>query len=623
MMHKYIVFISPSTEAAALATGMTAGEQDIEIVTTRLHEGVKAARAAVRTGARVLISRGFTYHMIAEKLPHIPLVELEFSGYDILRAYLEAEKTGKSIAIVDSLAVIEGATSVEDILEVKDKSLKIVVNSYQDYAVGIDQAVAAGAGCVIGNQAISQRAVARGLCGIVIGSGQEALNRAFLTARHLLAVEQLRDANAQQIETIINSVDYGILAINKEAGITAVNNEADRILSLAGVDGTARQTLVGRLRRCMADGDRHIGIIEKIAADVEVVVNYHSIISHGQVIGGVATLQELGHFQAVERKTREELARRGRMAKYSFLDIKSESAGMRTAIADAKRFARYNDTVLILGETGVGKEYFAHAIHLASDRKNGPFVAVNCAAIPENILESELFGYAEGAFTGAKKGGKTGLFEQAHGGTIFLDEIGEMPENLQARLLRVLQEHEVYRLGDDRVTPVDIRVVAATNRDLPAMVEAGRFREDLYYRLDVLTVEIPPLRERKPDIAMFIRLFVAEFNAKYRTAIERVEEPGMELLLKYDWPGNIRELHNIVGRLAAQTAEPVITVEEVRRVLKSKLPAGQPVAERRIRPVDAAAIRAALAQTDGNKQKAAELLGIGRATLWRKLKRLE
>lgn len=623
MMHKYIVFISPSTEAAALATGMTAGEQDIEIVTTRLHEGVKAARAAVRTGARVLISRGFTYHMIAEKLPHIPLVELEFSGYDILRAYLEAEKTGKSIAIVDSLAVIEGATSVEDILEVKDKSLKIVVNSYQDYAVGIDQAVAAGAGCVIGNQAISQRAVARGLCGIVIGSGQEALNRAFLTARHLLAVEQLRDANAQQIETIINSVDYGILAINKEAGITAVNNEADRILSLAGVDGTARQTLVGRLQRCMADGDRHIGIIEKIAADVEVVVNYHSIISHGQVIGGVATLQELGHFQAVERKTREELARRGRMAKYSFLDIKSESAGMRTAIADAKRFARYNDTVLILGETGVGKEYFAHAIHLASDRKNGPFVAVNCAAIPENILESELFGYAEGAFTGAKKGGKTGLFEQAHGGTIFLDEIGEMPENLQARLLRVLQEHEVYRLGDDRVTPVDIRVVAATNRDLPAMVEAGRFREDLYYRLDVLTVEIPPLRERKPDIAMFIRLFVAEFNAKYRTAIERVEEPGMELLLKYDWPGNIRELHNIVGRLAAQTAEPVITVEEVRRVLKSKLPAGQPVAERRIRPVDAAAIRAALAQTDGNKQKAAELLGIGRATLWRKLKRLE
>lgn len=623
MMHKYIVFISPSTEAAALATGMTAGEQDIEIVATRLHEGVKAARAAVRTGARVLISRGFTYHMIAEKLPHIPLVELEFSGYDILRAYLEAEKTGKSIAIVDSLAVIEGATSVEDILGVKDKSLKIVVNSYQDYAVGIDQAVAAGAGCVIGNQAISQRAVARGLCGIVIGSGQEALNRAFLTARHLLAVEQLRDANAQQIETIINSVDYGILAINKEAGITAVNNEADRILSLAGVDGTARQTLVGRLQRCMADGDRHIGIIEKIAADVEVVVNYHSIISHGQVIGGVATLQELGHFQAVERKTREELARRGRMAKYSFLDIKSESAGMRTAIADAKRFARYNDTVLILGETGVGKEYFAHAIHLASDRKNGPFVAVNCAAIPENILESELFGYAEGAFTGAKKGGKTGLFEQAHGGTIFLDEIGEMPENLQARLLRVLQEHEVYRLGDDRVTPVDIRVVAATNRDLPAMVEAGRFREDLYYRLDVLTVEIPPLRERKPDIAMFIRLFVAEFNAKYRTAIERVEEPGMELLLKYDWPGNIRELHNIVGRLAAQTAEPVITVEEVRRVLKSKLPAGQPVAERRIRPVDAAAIRAALAQTDGNKQKAAELLGIGRATLWRKLKRLE
>ncbi|HWR45392.1 sigma 54-interacting transcriptional regulator [Sporomusa sp.] len=618
-----IVFISPSREAAALAVRMTGEQNDINVVTARLGEGVKAAKAAVQNGARVLISRGFTHHMISEKLPHIPLVEIEFSGYDILRAYLEAKQTAKPIAIVDSRAVVEGVGSIEDILGVTDKSMKVIIDSYQDYALGIDQAAAAGAGCVVGNQAVGQRATVRGLCGIVISSGQEALNRAFMTARHLLAVERLRDANVQQIETIINSVDYGILAINKEAGITAVNSEADRILSLARPDSAAKETLITRLHQCMDAGERQFGAIEKVAPGVEVVANYQSIISKGEVIGGVATLQELRHFQAVERKTREELARRGRVAKYNFFDIKSESPAMLTAIDDAKRFAKYDATVLVLGETGVGKEYFAHAIHLASSRKNGPFVVVNCAAIPENILESELFGYTEGAFTGAKKGGKTGLFEQAHGGTIFLDEIGEMSENLQARLLRVLQEHEVYRLGDERVTPIDIRVIAATNRDLHEMVQKGKFREDLYYRLDVLTVEIPALRERKADIEAFVELFIAEFNTKYRTSIEGLAQDGLKQLLQYDWPGNIRELHNIIGRLAAQAADAIISESDVKRVLKYRLrhpvtdEVGQPS-----RTVNEAAIREALVKTEGNKQKAAELLGIGRATLWRKLKNM-
>ncbi len=619
-----IVYISPSREAAALAVRMTAEQNDITIVAARLNEGVKAARAAVQNGARVLISRGFTHHMISEKMPHIPLVEVEFSGYDILRAYLEARKTAKPIAIVDSQAIVEGVASIEEILGITEKSVKVIIDNYQDYTLGIERAAAAGAVCIVGNQAVGQQATVRGLCGIVISSGQEALNRAFLTARHLLAVERLRDANVQQIETIINSVDYGILAINKEAGITAVNSEAERILGLARADSAAKENLISRLRQCMDAGDRQFGVIEKFAPGVEVVANYQSIISNGEVIGGVATLQELRHFQAVERKTREELARRGRVAKYNFLDIKSDSPAMLTAIADAKHFAKYDATVLVLGETGVGKEYFAHAIHLASSRKNGPFVVVNCAAIPENILESELFGYTEGAFTGAKKGGKIGLFEQAHGGTIFLDEIGEMSENLQARLLRVLQEHEVYRLGDERVTPIDIRVIAATNRDLHEMVQKGKFREDLYYRLDVLTVEIPALRERKEDIAAFVQLFIAEFNTKYRTAVEGIAPAGLQQLQQYDWPGNIRELHNIIGRLSAQAAETTISESDVKRVLKYRL-RQLPVVEVNpgARSVDEAAIREALVKTEGNKQKAAELLGIGRATLWRKLKNMD
>ncbi|HEY3425149.1 MAG TPA: sigma 54-interacting transcriptional regulator, partial [Negativicutes bacterium] len=515
-------------------------------------------------------------------------------------------------------------TSVEDILGIENKCIKVVVDNYQEYASSIEKAALLGGACILGNQAVAQRATDRGLIGITINSDKEALTQAFFTANHLFAVERLRDAGARQIETIINFVDYGILAINNEGAVTALNSEAERMLNLAGPDGSIRETLITEMRRCMAGGDRKLGAVEKIAADLEVVANYQSIISNGEVIGGVATLQELRHFQAVELKTREELARRGRVAKYSFLDIESQVPAMITVIDDAKRFAGYDATVLILGETGVGKEYFAHAMHLASNRRKGPFIAINCAAIPESIQESELFGYAEGAFTGAKRGGKIGLFEQSHGGTIFLDEIGEMTEPLQTRLLRVLQEREVYRVGADFVIPVDIRVIAATNRDLQAMVQEKKFREDLYYRLDVLTIEIPPLRERKMDIDAFVRTFIRKLNHQYRKSVKNIEADGMDMLLKYDWPGNIRELHNVIERLIALTDGSIITYEEVKRIFKNRFHTQfGDNGEQDLWSVETTAIREALAKTGGNKQKAAEMLGIGRATLWRKIKKMD
>jgi transcriptional regulator with PAS, ATPase and Fis domain len=377
------------------------------------------------------------------------------------------------------------------------------------------------------------------------------------------------------------------------------------------------------MRQYLKLGEKLTGKIERIGS-AELVVNYLPIVIGGSVIGIVATLQELRRLQDIEHKTRQEMASRGRVAKYTFLDIETRSPQMQRALEEAKRFACFDSTILIQGETGVGKEYFAHAIHQAGIRRKGPFVAVNCAAIPENILESELFGYSEGAFTGAKKGGKMGLFEQAHGGTIFLDEIGEMSELLQARLLRVLQEHEVYRLGDDRIIPVNIRVIAATNRDLQRMVRERRFREDLYYRLDVLTLDIPPLRERTEDIAYFVRNFIREFSSQYRTAVDRIEPQAMELLAGYDWPGNIRELHNVVGRLTALSLGKSITAQDVLRVLAKRMDvSAPPPTARSLKGVEDEAIREALAKTNGNKQKAAELLGIGRVTLWRRLKEQE
>ena len=221
---------------------------------------------------------------------------------------------------------------------------------------------------------------------------------------------------------------------------------------------------------------------------------------------------------------------------------------MRMAIDQARQAARTRATVLLRGESGTGKELFAHAIHNDSDRKYHQFVRVNCAAISESLLESELFGYEEGAFTGARPGGKKGLFEEASGGTIFLDEIGELAPNIQAKLLRVLQEKEVIRVGGTRPIPVDVRVIAATNVHLEKAIQEKRFREDLYYRLNVLPISIPPLRFRKEDLPLLANHLIKKFNQEYGRNVEDIDDEAVRALMDYDWPGNVRELENVLGR---------------------------------------------------------------------------
>lgn len=236
-------------------------------------------------------------------------------------------------------------------------------------------------------------------------------------------------------------------------------------------------------------------------------------------------------------------------AKYDFDDIIGEDDRFRQVKSLAEQIAHHsNTTVMITGESGTGKELFAHAIHNASCRFKFPFVRVNCAAIPDNLLESELFGYEEGAYTGAKKEGKLGKFELANGGTIFLDEIGEMPLNMQSKLLVVLQEHVIERLGGTHPVKVNVRVITATNRDLHQMIQAGKFREDLYYRLNVVHLKIPPLRHRKKDIPLLVDYFLNKLNTRLKTLITKVTKKGLNLLCEYHWPGNVRELENVLER---------------------------------------------------------------------------
>jgi transcriptional regulator with PAS, ATPase and Fis domain len=407
----------------------------------------------------------------------------------------------------------------------------------------------------------------------------------------------------------------GIIAVNEKGSISIFNKTAEKIFNKTGkfigkhisniIDATG-------LPEVLKTGKAHLGELQQVGKIV-IATNRVPIIVDGHIKGAVATFQDVTQIQRMERKIRRELHQKGLIAKYNFDDITYKSKIMKDTIGKAQKYARLDaTTVLILGETGTGKELFAHSIHNNSPRAKGPFVAINCAALPESLLESELFGYAEGAFTGARKGGKVGLFEMAHRGTIFLDEIGEMPLNLQSRLLRVIQEKEVMKVGDDRVIPVDVRIIASTNRDLVKNIESGKFRKDLFYRLNVLTLKIPPLRERKEDIITLVEIFIAEFSEKTEKAIKGLTEEAYKFLLELDYPGNVRELKGIIERAVAFSDGKYIDINDLgvfnntaikdKNTIKSNFQPGLTLNE-----IETLAIIETLKYTKNNITKAAKL----------------
>lgn len=308
--------------------------------------------------------------------------------------------------------------------------------------------------------------------------------------------------------------------------------------------------------------------------------------------------------------------------KYRLSDIYGVSKEINNCKRKVKKIAKVNSNVMILGESGVGKELFAHSIHNESSRNKGPFVTINCSAIPESLLESELFGYEEGTFTGAKKGGNIGKFELANGGSILLDEIGDMPYHMQVKLLRVLQEKEVIRIGGKNPIPIDVRIICATNKNLEEMLEKGTFREDLYYRLNVLTLEIPPIRKRREDIPILINKFLIEFYQE--TGIYRnIPDIVMKRLKEYDWHGNVREIRNVVERMCVNSDGTNIGISDIpkyvlNKSLEKKYKDKKGLKEI-VESVERNVIIEVLKDSKGNKSKAAKALNIPRATLYRKI----
>lgn len=337
-------------------------------------------------------------------------------------------------------------------------------------------------------------------------------------------------------------------------------------------------------------------------------------------------LHTLKKAENMERLVRENTLLKAEVKKeYGFENILTQDSKMIEVLRTAKKIASYKSTVLIIGESGTGKELVAKAIHLSSPWADGPFVAINCGAIPETLLESELFGYVKGAFTDATRA-KKGLFEEANGGTLFLDEVGELPLTLQVKLLRALQEEEIRRVGDTRSVKIDVRIIAATVRKLEEEVKEGRFRNDLFYRLNVLPIVIPPLRERKGDIPLLVEHFVRKYSQRTGRPVKVVEKSALEALITYNWPGNVRELENAVERAVLLCEAEKIGIDDLPPVVRGDsegaifIPESGTSIKKATRAIEESLIRKALQQTGGNKTQAAKILEISHRALLYKIR---
>ncbi|WP_347491322.1 sigma 54-interacting transcriptional regulator [Desulfoscipio sp. XC116] len=456
-----------------------------------------------------------------------------------------------------------------------------------------------------------------------------------ITELHHLA-EELKQVTGQKnaLESIFDNTNEGYISINNEGYINFVNDALARLLNkdpmsilnkhITEIIPEAKTHLMKINGRSQQSQIMRIG-------NKNVLISRYPVVSNGKVEGAISKVvyHDLDKLAALaNRNIPVQANAKCSGVHYTLNDIIGTGKSINQLKDIVRRVARGPSTVLITGESGTGKELFAHALHGHSPRGKGPFIKVNCAAVPENLLESELFGYQEGAFTGARKGGQIGKFELAHGGTIFLDEIGDMPLTMQAKMLRVLQEKEIERLGGRSVKKVDVRIIAATNRDLAEMIAGGKFRQDLYYRLNVVNINIPALRERKEDISGLVNHFIYKFNHSFNLQITGCSEEVTDIFIGYHWPGNVREMENIIERAFNLVDGKIIELTHLPHyLLKEKATCRQSLAEKALpallENVEREALLEALDKTGGNKLQAAKLLGISRAWLYKKIKQYQ
>ena len=588
--------------------------------TTSFAFGTAARSLEVVNGYDIVVVRGMTGLAIAKAYPELNIIDIHMDTSDIASSMLEVislygmdSKVGLTLpnSQICEIALLRTLTKLDIVLreEYDEDGLDCVIEDLK----------AQGCNVFVGGLTIDRLCNAKGYRSVFIKTGSTAIKKSIADA---LVAAQIMDRERTRMGLLKSLVDNNpdsLLVLDDKGRVSAANQAAKVFFK--------RDDVVG-----MCIDDLFPLSLSKVSEDLEIVqvidgmlmlIAEHPFVSEGEKKGTFVSLRRVDDICSTEKKIRTELSKKGLFAKYHFSDIIASQVEMRELIAKAIRYAQVDGNVLVTGETGTGKELFVQSMHNASSRADKPFVAVNCAALSEQLLESELFGYTDGAFTGASKGGKMGLFELAQGGTIFLDEIGELPMRLQAKILRVLQEKEIRRIGGDEYVPIDVRIMCATNQDIPTLIEKGLFRRDLYYRINLITVRIPPLRSRKDDIPILFKHFVDVKSERMNRTPLRIEPDAIELLESYSWPGNIRELRNAAERIVILGSSSSITKDSI---LEVDLPINpehlNPMGFHRIEGGSSKAktLYEQYVESGMTLQEFASSHGISRTTLWRRLK---
>ncbi len=607
-------------------------DMNIQVIEGALGEALIYAKRLEKEGdVEVYISGGANAEILRQNVT-TPVVSIRVTGFDLLLSIQHAQKYGGKIAVINFEKKISLIEEIQEILKVS--IAQDVYTDEQELFQKLNTLKNAGVKTIVGHSLACDLAEKCGLQSVLVYT-REAVRQAIENAYEVALSNRREMERAGRLKAILDYTYSGIIATDNRGKITVFNKEAEKIVGLpaGNVIGQLIDKVIPntRINNVIQTKKAELNQMQKIGSSY-IITNRVPIKAYNELIGVVATFQDTTTIQKAEVKIRQNLHTKGLVAKFTFDDIVGTSPELLETLELAKRFASTESTVMITGETGTGKELLAQSIHNYSPRHNKPFVAVNCSALPESLLESELFGYEEGAFTGARRGGKIGLFELAHTGTIFLDEIGEIPPPLQSRLLRVLQEREIMRVGSDQIIPVDIRVITATNNDIWQAVKEKRMREDLYYRLNVLYVKLPPLRERQGDISLLAGYCIKKFDPTMADDFNKYLPEIASVLESYSWPGNIRELQNVMERLTVLMKGSAISLKQLQKYLCAVLnhqihpidviakPLITPNAAQPTKDTSSEVIFHVLAEVKGNKSEAARRLGISRMTLWRKIK---
>jgi len=598
------------------------GRAEIEVVDGTFGDALATARDRLERGlVDAFVSAGSNASILRAGL-QAPVATIQLGGFDLMQALIKARRVSRRVGVVMYGQTIPELDEVKDLL-----NIEVSQYAYQtpdDARQRFELLRREGFDVIVGSSLVVELAEQAGLHALLAYS-LSSIRKGFEDAIELARVARLEAGRYEQLNGVLHNLQEAVLAVDRDNRIIAVNPPMQQLL------GHAPARLLGRsleamqpelsLQSTLDHGLEERAVVQRFSQR-DWVVNRTPIREQGEIVGAALTLYDARAIQEADASLRMQHGRRQSAARHRFAGLIGRSPAFERAVQTAQRFARNDLTVLIAGESGVGKELFAQSIHNESARAGRPFVAVNCAAFPEALLESELFGYEEGAFTGSRRGGKRGLFETAHTGTLFLDEIGDMPLHLQTRLLRVLQEREITRLGATVAIPIDVRVIAATHQPLQEMIAARRFRQDLYYRMNTLRLALPPLRDRHDDVVLLAQVLVERCLQRLGVGLDarRALAPWMPRLLAYDWPGNVRELENLGERIAVFLSQferlEDIVYEDLRHECPELFTGREPALASPAMP-SKSRLREVLTAHGGHRQKAAQQLGVSRSTLWR------